>query len=187
MKYLRLFYRILSFWGLEHKMALTNQPCYDKYGRFLGWFSRSIAVVVFVFAKDKDGDWCVLASERGKDAADFNGMWNCCCGYLDFGETTKEAACREVHEETGVDIPIDSLEFIGYEDNPITANRQNVTFRFLVKIEDRQTCDFKFSKKDNEGDEVGEIAWIKEKDIDRYKWAFEHNQLLKEIFKSKQP
>ena len=62
---------------------------------FIGWFSRSMATAIFVFCKDADGDWCVLASERGEEAADFRGMWNCPCGYLDFDETTKECAVRE--------------------------------------------------------------------------------------------
>ena len=40
---------------------------------FIGWFSRSMATALFAFCKDADGDWCVLASERGREAADFRG------------------------------------------------------------------------------------------------------------------
>lgn len=149
---------------------------------YIGWFSRSMATALFAFCKDEDGDWCVLASERGLEAADFRGMWNCPCGYLDFDETTKECAVRECFEETGVKLPIESLIFIGYEDDPIKANRQNVTFRFAAKIEDRITSDFKFSKEHNEGKEVGKIAWVKVKDIDNYEWAFNHKNRIVEIF-----
>lgn len=148
----------------------------------IGWFSRSMATALFAFCKDADGDWRVLASERGKEAADFRGMWNCPCGYLDYDETTKECAVRECFEETGVQIPIDSLVFINYEDDPVTANRQNVTFRFGAKIEDHITTDFKFSKENNEGAEVGEIKWVKIKDIDNYEWAFNHKNRIVEIF-----
>lgn len=148
----------------------------------IGWFSRSMATALFAFCKDADGDWCVLASERGKEAADFRGMWNCPCGYLDYDETTKECAVRECFEETGVKLPIESLIFIGYEDDPITANRQNVTFRFAAKIENHVTTDFKFSKENNEGAEVGEIKWVKIKDIDNYEWAFNHKNRIVEIF-----
>lgn len=148
---------------------------------FIGWFSRSMATALFVFCKDEDGDWCVLASERGLEAADFRGMWNCPCGYLDYDETTKECAVRECFEETGVQIPIDSLVFINYEDDPVTANRQNVTFRFGAKIEDHITTDFKFSKEKNEGEEVGEIKWVKIKDVDNYEWAFNHKTRIEEI------
>ena len=149
---------------------------------FIGWFSRSMATALFAFCKDEEGDWCVLASERGEEAADFRGMWNCTCGYLDYDETTKECAVRECFEETGVKLPIESLIFIGYEDDPIKANRQNVTFRFAAKIEDRITSDFKFSKEHNEGKEVGKIAWVKVKDIDNYEWAFNHKNRIVEIF-----
>ena len=149
---------------------------------FIGWFSRSMATALFAFCKDEEGDWCVLASERGEEAADFRGMWNCTCGYLDYDETTKECAVRECFEETGVKLPIESLIFIGYEDDPIKANRQNVTFRFAAKIEDHITSDFKFSKEHNEGKEVGKIAWVKVKDIDNYEWAFNHKNRIVEIF-----
>jgi 8-oxo-dGTP pyrophosphatase MutT (NUDIX family) len=149
---------------------------------FIGWFSRSMATALFAFCKDEEGDWCVLASERGEEAADFRGMWNCTCGYLDYDETTKECAVRECFEETGVKLPIESLIFIGYEDDPVKANRQNVTFRFAAKIEDRITSDFEFSKEHNEGKEVGKIAWVKVKDIDNYEWAFNHKNRIVEIF-----
>jgi len=149
---------------------------------FIGWFSRSMATALFAFCKDEEGDWCVLASERGEEAADFRGMWNCTCGYLDYDETTKECAVRECFEETGVKLPIESLIFIGYEDDPVKANRQNVTFRFAAKIEDRITSDFEFSKEHNEGKEVGKITWVKVKDIDNYEWAFNHKNRIVEIF-----
>lgn len=163
------------------KLEIKNQPCYDKYGRFIGWFSRSMASAIFVFCKDGNGDWCVLASERGIEAADYQGYWNCVCGYLDYNETTKEAAKRELKEECGVDIPIESIKFIGYEDNPITSNRQNVTFRFTARIDDKITSDFTFSKDGNEGKEVGDIKWVPLNDISHYQWAFGHDKIISRL------
>ena len=174
--------KILEKLGLIPSVSLENQPCYDKYGRFLGWFSRSMACALFVFCKDKDDEWCILASERGKDAADFKGFWNCVCGYLDRNETTKQCAIRELKEECGVELPIECLTFVGYEDDPIKANRQNVTFRFGAKIEGKTTDEFTFSKEGNEGEEVGEIKWIKVKNIGDYQWAFNHNERIGEIY-----
>jgi 8-oxo-dGTP pyrophosphatase MutT (NUDIX family) len=179
----------LNVWMLKklHKLppiTEANQPCYDKYGRFLGWFSRSVAAAIFVYCKDQDGDWCVLASERGEEAADYRGFWNCCCGYLDRNETVKSCALRELYEETGVFIDDeDIVKFIGYEDSP-EVNRQNVTFRFAAFIDDAITDDFKFSKKNNEGKEVGEIKWIKITEIDNYLWAFNHDKRIIEIFET---
>lgn len=161
--------------------AQCNQPCFTKDGKFIGWFSRSMATALFVFCRDKNGILYVLASERGKGAADFQGYWNCPCGYLDFNETTKQCALREMREETGVVIDESKLKFINYEDDPITANHQNVTFRFGALIDDATIEDIHFTKKENEKDEVGQIAWLPVKDIDKYQWAFNHKTRIVEI------
>jgi hypothetical protein len=64
----------------------------------------------------------------------------------------------------------------------VTANRQNVTFRFYAEIEDKLAEDFTFSKANNEGEEVGKIAWIPIEDVDKYEWAFNHKKRIYEIF-----
>lgn len=161
---------------------MKNQECYDKNGKLLGWFSRSMATAAFIFAKDKDGDWCILGSERGPEAADYQGYWNCVCGYLDFNETLSQCCIREIKEETGVSIKETDLEFVGYNDSP-SENRQNVTFRFCAFIKDKKAEDFKFSHKGNEGKEVGAIKFIKVHEIKHYKWAFGHDGLIEKIFK----
>ena len=159
---------------------LVNQPCYDKAGNFIGWYSRSVAVVGFVFCKDKQGVWHVLGSERGAGTPDHQGMWNCPCGYLDFNETTMQAICREVKEEVGIIINESDVEFIGYEDVP-TANRQNITFRFAVVINDKTIDALPFSHEGNEENEVGDIRWIALTDLGQYEWAFGHGKRIIEI------
>ena len=149
---------------------------------FIGWFSRSMASAIFVFCKNTNGDWCILASERGEEAADFRGFWNCPCGYLDFDETTANCARRECFEETGVNLDPSIIELVGFEDDPVTANRQNVTFRFVAKIKDKKTSDFTFSKKNNEGKEVGVIKWIPIDKVPELSWAFNHEKRINEIF-----
>lgn len=149
---------------------------------FIGWFSRSMASAIFVFCKNSNGDWCVLASERGEEAADFRGFWNCPCGYLDFDETTINCARRECFEETGVELDSSKIELVGFEDDPVTANRQNVTFRFVCVIDDKITSDFSFSKKYNEGKEVGQIKWIPIERVPELSWAFNHEKRIDEIF-----
>lgn len=159
-----------------------NQPCYDEYGRFLGWYSRSVACVMFVFCKDSSGEWCVLSCERGAGAADNNFLWNAPCGYLDFNETTYDCAVRECLEETGILVDRKYLSFVGFQDDPVKSNRQNVSFRYAAMIDDKKTSDFKFSKALNERDEVGEIKWIRMSDLYKYDWAFGHDKLILEVF-----
>lgn len=159
-----------------------NQPCYDKYGRFLGWYNRSVACAMFVFCKDSSGEWCILGCERGPGAADNNFYWNVPCGYLDFNETTYECATRECFEETGVLLERKYVSFVGFQDDPIDSEGQNITFRYAALIDDKTTNDFKFSKILNEDGEVGEIKWIKMSDLHKYEWAFGHDKRIMEIF-----
>ena len=161
-------------------IELKNQPCYDKDGNFLGWFSRSVAVAGFIFCKDKNGVWHILGSERGKGTPDFQGYWNCVCGYCEFNIDLKENLIKECKEELGIDVDYSMIEFVGYEDSP-TANKQNITLRFAVVYNDKTIDDFKFSHEFNEEDEVGDIRWIPLSEVEKYKWAFGHGERIMEI------
>lgn len=189
--------------------TVSNRPCLDKnklidliyalsdsqveIDKFMdmvracdyGWWNRGVASTLVVFCKNKEGELCVLASERGKDAADFQGYYNCTCGYVDCFETTMEAAIRECKEECGIDIDKKYVQFFNFQDDPYKANKQNITFRYFAFISDKSTDQFVFSKEGNEGDEVGNIAWIRISDIDKYKWAFNHDELIGEMLKTR--
>ena len=165
--------------------VMKNQPCYDKDGNFLGWFSRSVAVLAVVFGYDNDYNCYVLASQRGPGTPDpeFVGSWNCCCGYLDFDESTEQAAIRETFEETGINLSDSSISItdMGWIDDPKADKRQNISHRFLVILP--KTIDkYEFSKKNNEKDEVGEIKWIPVSEVDNYKWAFGHDIIIKQFY-----
>ena len=161
---------------------MQNCECYDKDGKFLGWFSRSVAVLALIHVYGKDGRHYVLASQRGKGTPDpeYVGKWNLCCGYLDFNETGKESVIREVFEETGVNISNETIRSIGVNTDPTTDKRQNVTLRYVVALsKDKEVYERQFSHKNNEKDEVGEIKFIDYRDIDKYEWAFGHDKIIK--------
>lgn len=163
---------------------LKNQECYDKNGKFLGWYSRSTAVVMATFALDQKRKLYILASQRGKGTPDpeFVGKWNLCCGYLDFNESTLQAAQRETFEETGVKVPESCIYDGGWIDNPKSDKRQNLSHRFYAMLP--HTIDeYTFSHKNNEKNEVGEIKWIMIDDIDKYEWAFGHDEIIKKFYK----
>lgn len=143
------------------------------------WVSRSMAVACFVFAHI-NGKWCVLANQRGEGTPDFQGCWNVPCGYLDYNETTKEAAIRETYEETGV--KLDDVLFWGFNDDP-EDNRQNVTFRYFTLIDDPQPSFASLSTEamGGEENEVSSVAWIPLNNIADYDWAFEHDILILEL------
>ena len=145
------------------------------------WISRSMAISCFVITS-LGGEWCILANKRGKNTPDFQGCWNCPCGYLDYNETTAEAAIRETYEETG--LRLKSVKFWMFNDS-VTENRQNVTFRYYAIISDPQL--FALSKytheRGGEKDEVDKVAWIPISDLDHMEWAFDHDQIIKKLIK----
>ena len=115
---------------------MKNYPIKIETGEHAGetvWVHRSIAVAGFIFCRINN-EWCVLANQRGEGAPDFQGYWNCPCGYLDFDETLAEACSREIYEETGVKIEPSALYMCSVNDNPKDSNRQNVTMRFMAVV-----------------------------------------------------
>lgn len=158
-------------------MEKRNQPCYNKEGKLIGWLSPSIAVVTFVFLKTPEGNLYVLATKRGLGCPDHRGQWNCQCGYLDFEETTTEAAIREVLEETGIALRKDEITDWKWIDTP--DENGNITHRFYAvlkgNIDDYPTTDYY-----SEEGEVDGIAWIDVRSLHIYQWAFGHDEAIKE-------
>lgn len=157
---------------------MKNFPIIDKNTGREYWISRSVAVVTFVFGYDKYEQEYILAEQRGPGTPDpeFCGCWCMPCGYVDFDETIEEAASREVFEETG--LKIDSKNWIIFDINsdPKSDKRQNITVRLesvVDKIEET-----KLTSKYSELYEVSDLKWIPVDDINNYKWAFNHLELL---------
>ena len=143
------------------------------------WISRSVAVLAAVVTNLRN-EWYVLVNQRGEGCPDFQGYWNIPCGYLDWGESCQEACSREVHEECGIEISPDEFRLFAVESDPAKSNKQNVTIRHIaimhpdVMLEELNDA---FSEKE----EVSSIKWVKFSEIDDYKWAFNHREILDTI------
>ena len=159
---------------------MRNRQGYNADGTKGPWFSRSVACATAVLLNDSDsGRWYVLAGQRGKGTPDYQGYWNLPCGYLDYNEDTQEAAAREVHEETGINLTKEQLKPFGNSSSPY-ENRQNVCF-FYVAILNGSMADFPFSTADMEEDEVSGLKWVPLDAADDVMWAFGHDELIKKI------
>ena len=147
------------------------------------WISRAVAVAVFLYA-EHNGKLHVLANKRGSGTPDFQGYWNCPCGYLDFDETLKECACREVIEETGVFVAPSDLHMMNVNDSnytPQEAEKQNVTIRFMGLVPYQENLIVK--DRGGEQNEVSAIRFIPIDDINNYKCAFNHETLIERFAK----
>ena len=72
-----------------------------------------------------------LLGRRNKINA--NGMWVIPGGGVDFGETTQQAAVREIKEETGLDIEL--IKFLCHKEIiNLPGNYHGVVFFYLAKL-----------------------------------------------------
>jgi len=164
---------------------MKNHPLRNPETGEIEWVARNIAALTIVLGYDRKNRLPhVLANKRGPETPDpeFRGCWCLPCGYLDYNETLKEAAARECFEETGVKLDVNKLNLLSINDNPKEDKRQNVTFRYYCTI-DTPIEDIKLSDKNSEQQEVEDIMWIPLRQIPLFKWAFNHDKILKEFIK----
>lgn len=144
------------------------------------WYSRSMTAVCYVFCKNEDGEWCILANQRGPNAPSCVGLWNVPCGYLDHNENIVSAACRETLEETAVMVKPDQLNFWKLHTEP-DKGKQNLNCQFYVKLPGIIN-NYPASDKFNEPGETSDIRWIPMSELDAYHFAFNQRPNIYEIF-----
>ena len=142
---------------------------------------RYCAVAAFIFAA-VNNRICVLANKRGEGTPDFQGCWNCPCGFLERNESGEHGAARETLEECNYIIKPNKLKMVGVQTDPYRSNNGNVTLRYSAIVGN----DYGFQKNrlnENGGEEneVTEVKWIPLSEIDNYQWAFGHNETIRKV------
>lgn len=147
------------------------------------WISRAVAVAGFIYMSvGEEMETYILANKRGENTPNFQGYWNVPCGYLDFDETTQEACAREIYEETGLSIDPEDLKFDVFSED--LANSQNITIKYYHKIHVAYRSQApKLNSAHSEEKEVDGLLWIPLKQLDNYRWAFNHQANIKRIYK----
>lgn len=140
---------------------------------------RYACVTGIVIAVENNTSY-VLANKRGPGCPDYQGFWNMPCGYMDAG-SAEENVSREIYEETGLKISPDRFSLVGLSD---TGKERNVTLRYAaIFLDGRKDLATPEQLKDlgGENDEVSDIKWIDVRFIDKYKWAFNHNNVIHSV------
>lgn len=170
---------------------VENTPYNVGDGKVI-WDSRSVAVTCTVLAV-KEGEHIpyVLVSKRGKNAADYQGLWNVIAGYLDKNEFGFEAAYREAWEEVGIDLEniitnenilVNHMSQPWFVNTDPSENRQNVSLRYGMCFEFKTTLPFLSLNYNEKEGEVDEALWILITEIDNYEWAFNHDKTIKQYY-----
>jgi ADP-ribose pyrophosphatase YjhB (NUDIX family) len=144
------------------------------------WSGRYCAVAAFVF-RVMHGEWSVLANLRGSGTPDYQGCWNAVCGFLEANETAQQCCSREIFEETGYIIDPEKFLQVYTQTNPETSNNGNVTLRHIAIIFEDEEVD-RSTPEGGEENEVDDVKWIPIYDINGYKWAFNHEDVIDQLF-----
>lgn len=142
------------------------------------WVSRSVTVVVSIILRYA-GQPYVLVNQRGPGVPDCQGLWNLPCGYLDYDESTTEAAMREVWEECGVNagllLEVADCEFFSlpWDVGSVPHDaRQNVNIHHGLHAEVASLP--ALSNAHNEPGETADIRWLPLSELDTLEFAFNH-------------
>lgn len=156
-----------------------TDPDHPKCGTTL-WSGRYAAVCGIVLVNYKQ-DIFVLANLRGPGTPDYQGYWNLPCGFLEDNETGAEGVCREIFEECGLTLAPSCFSLFDVETDPLTCNNGNVTIRYITLRVVLELPKLKYENINGEENEVESVKWINIREIDNYKWAFNHDVLIEKV------
>ena len=135
-------------------------------------FRRSAGVII------KHGDE-VLLCKRSPDETLPN-IWSIPGGGIENGESPGQAAIREVHEETNIELTTD-LDLVGMIDTKNEDGlKTGMMFVFLQETKDRKNADL---DKASHGKEHTTCKYFKSEDIPKQKKTKELYDIIKKILK----
>ena len=135
-------------------------------------FRRSAGVII------KHGDE-VLLCKRSPDETLPN-IWSIPGGGIENGESPGQAAIREVHEETNIELTTD-LDLVGMIDTKNEDGlKTGMMFVFLQEIKDKKNADL---KRASHGKEHSTCKYFKSEDIPKQKKTKELYDIIKKILK----
>lgn len=145
------------------------------------WYERLSAACAVIVDVDDDYTLHILANLRGNGCPDFNGQWNMPCGFIEKKESGEAAAARECSEEGGPELSPKDFKLAGVETEPARCNNANITIRYIAIGRGGEFMNRTLQKPHGEENEVSSVKWIPLNEIDNYKWAFNHYDVLRRL------
>lgn len=122
-----------------------------------------------VYRKPKNGTYILLIQRKNEP---YKGKWALPGGFIETDETVRAGAARELKEETQVEIPEKSLQFIDYFDQPDRDPRGRIiSFAFAAEVPEET--------KYKAGDDANKAQWFAMDELPEL--AFDHQKIIDSI------
>lgn len=153
----------------EEDMDYVSQKMIDET------IDKTVSSGSYIFCKNENGEWCILAGKRGSTAPSEPNKYNIPVGMKDTPqEDSVECAARECYEETGLRLSINLFKHVGYDE---WAPGQ-VGNNFLVTLPNT-TENYTIGNGDGENDK---FIWIPMSQINKFQWAYGMNRIIVDIY-----
>lgn len=132
----------------------------------LGQKSTRNSCAGYIYCKDENGVWCILAGKRGSTSPTGAGQFNPPMGMVEDGENIKTCISRECLEETGININPNKFKIAGTEN--WGQFNENIGYNLYCYL-DGVTNEYAIGNGDGENEK---FIWIPINKISGYNWAF---------------
>jgi 8-oxo-dGTP diphosphatase len=119
---------------------------------------------------------CVLLVERGREP--LKGSWSLPGGALETGETLEAGLCREVREETGLEVKVTRLFEVFERIMPDETSRVEYHYVLLDYL-CRATGGAAAA-----GDDVSRVEWVAKKDLKKYRITAGTEAVIRRAFRA---
>lgn len=137
------------------------------WGESIKYKIPSLTVDIFIYNENHE----FILIKRKNDP--YKDSWALPGGFVDYGETTENAAIREAKEETSIDVELERL-FNVYSEPDRDPRRHTVSIVYLAR------GNFDDAKADDDANDIGVFSFDV---LEEKKLAFDHEKILIDIKK----
>lgn len=169
----------------EHSVSVPVKKCSGVYAKFEvvpfileNTIAKRPTLTVDVIVQFGDSEILVVKRGPRTKPEQYRGCYVLPGGHVDYGETVKKAAVRELLEETGLDLEPNCLQFLTIADDLMRDPRKHsISLVYTVKL----PYDYKFIANPSDETEISAIERVPISTLLTTNMGFDHQIILRKF------